>query len=72
LLRVSGWFRLPKGHYTFDDKFIALDTDLELSDPAGADGLGKVQDQLKKLTADYAAGNAAKLTVKKTTLLTAA
>src|SRR5271168_3717139 len=34
-----------KGHYTFNDKFIALHTDLELPDHADVAALGRLQDQ---------------------------
>lgn len=43
-----------KGHYTFNDKFIALYTDLELTQPADAPAIGKIKEDFKKLLNDYA------------------
>ena len=43
-----------RGHYTFNDKFIALHTDVELTDPADASAMAKIQEQFKKLVDDYA------------------
>ena len=43
-----------RGHYSFNDKFIALCTDLEISNAADPSGMEKIQEQLKKLIDDYA------------------
>src|SRR5580658_2370876 len=44
-LKTGNRFR---GHYTFNDKFIALHTDLELTDQADTVALGRLQDQFKR------------------------
>ena len=41
------------GHYTFNDKFIALYTDLELTDDTDAVKIGSVELEFKKLINDY-------------------
>ena len=43
-----------KGHFTFNDKFIALHTDLELTKPDDAGAMEKLKEQFKKLLDDYA------------------
>ena len=43
-----------RGHYTFNDKFIALYTDLALSDGREQAVLDKLKEQFKKLIDDYA------------------
>ena len=43
-----------KGHYTFNDKFIALYSDLELTDPANTTAMDKLKEDFKKLLDDYA------------------
>jgi hypothetical protein len=42
-----------KGHYVFNDRFIALCTDLELADPNNNDAMAEVKAQFKKLVEDY-------------------
>ena len=43
-----------RGHYTFNDKFIALHADIELTDQADSVALGKLQDQFKRFIDEYA------------------
>ena len=43
-----------KGHYMFNDKFIALSTDLELADPANVAQTSSVQTNFKKIVDEYA------------------
>ncbi|HEY1758430.1 MAG TPA: hypothetical protein VGG72_23875 [Bryobacteraceae bacterium] len=50
-LKTGNRFR---GHYTFNDKFIALHTDLELTNDSDAAAMGRIQDQFKKFIDDYA------------------
>jgi hypothetical protein len=50
-LKTGNRFR---GHYTFNDKFIALHTDLELTDQADTVALGRLQDQFKRFIDEYA------------------
>jgi hypothetical protein len=50
-LKTGNRFR---GHYTFNDKFIALCTDLELTSSLNAEGISSIQDQFKKLIDAYA------------------
>lgn len=42
-----------RGHYTFNDKFIALFTDLELTDATDTVKIGSVEMEFKKLISDY-------------------
>lgn len=42
-----------RGHYTFNDKFIALYTDLELTDVADTAKITNVEMEFKKLISDY-------------------
>lgn len=43
-----------KGHYMFNDKFIALYTDLELTAPTDQTKIETLKEQFKKLIDDYA------------------
>ena len=43
-----------KGHYTFNDKFIALYMDLELTSPRNTAAIESIKDQFKKLIDGYA------------------
>jgi hypothetical protein len=43
-----------KGHYTFNDKFISLYTDLALCDGRDSAVLDKLKEEFKKLIDDYA------------------
>lgn len=42
-----------RGHYTFNDKFIALYTDLELTDASDMAKISNVEVEFKKLISDY-------------------
>lgn len=42
-----------RGHYTFNDKFIALYTDLELTDANDIAKISNVELEFKKLISDY-------------------
>jgi hypothetical protein len=50
-LKTGNRFR---GHYTFNDKFIALYTDVELTDQTDSVALAKLQDQFRKFVEEYA------------------
>jgi len=43
-----------KGHYTFNDKFIALYTDVEITGNQDVAALAKIKDDFKKLIDEYA------------------
>ena|SRR5271165_2939768 len=49
-LKTGNRFR---GHYNYNDKFIALHTDVELTDQTDSVALAKLQDQFKKFIDDY-------------------
>jgi hypothetical protein len=42
-----------RGHYTFNDKFIALYTDLELTDATDTEKLNSLELEFKKMISDY-------------------
>src|SRR5277367_1684072 len=48
-LKTGNRFR---GHYNYNDKFIALHTDVELTDQNDSVALGRLQDQFKKFIDD--------------------
>jgi hypothetical protein len=42
-----------RGHYTFNDKFIALYTDLELTDATDTEKVNNLELEFKKMMSDY-------------------
>jgi hypothetical protein len=42
-----------KGHYSFNDKFIALYTDLQLTSPTDTGKIQSIHEQFKKMIDDY-------------------
>jgi peptidoglycan/LPS O-acetylase OafA/YrhL len=42
-----------RGHYTFNDKFIALYTDLELTDATDTEKVNNLELEFKKMISDY-------------------